>query len=33
MAYLVDLTARAARDPASLYLQIDAENSGAAMKW
>ncbi len=33
MAYLVDLTARAHRDLASLYLRITAENSDAALKW
>lgn len=33
MAYLVNLTARAERDLALLYLQINAEDSGAALKW
>jgi hypothetical protein len=33
MAYVVDLTARAERDFAALYLQINAENSDAALKW
>ena len=33
MAYLVDLTARAERDLALLYLQINAQDSGAALKW
>lgn len=33
MAYLVDLTARAERDFAFLYLQIKAEDSDAALKW
>ena len=33
MAYLVRLTARAERDFASLYQEIDAENSDAARKW
>lgn len=33
MAYLVSLTARAERDLARLYAQIDAEESDAALKW
>jgi plasmid stabilization system protein ParE len=33
MACLVNLTARAERDLALLYLQINAEDSGAALKW
>ncbi len=33
MAYLVNLTVRAQRDLAFLYLQIDAEDSDAALKW
>ncbi|MBI2685681.1 MAG: type II toxin-antitoxin system RelE/ParE family toxin [Acidobacteria bacterium] len=33
MAYLVNLTARAGRDLALLYVQIDAGDSGAAVKW
>ena len=33
MAYLVNLTARAERDLALLYLQINAEDSDAALKW
>jgi plasmid stabilization system protein ParE len=33
MAYLVNLTVRAERDLALLYLQIDAEDSDAALKW
>ena len=33
MAYVVKLTARAERDLALLYLQINAEDSGAALKW
>lgn len=33
MAFLVNLTARAERDLALLYLQINAEDSGAALKW
>lgn len=33
MAYLVDLSARAERDLALLYLQINAEDSDAALKW
>jgi plasmid stabilization system protein ParE len=33
MAYLVDITARAERDFASLYEEINAEQSGAALKW
>ena len=33
MAYVVDITARAERDLASIYLQINAENSDAALKW
>ncbi|MGH9627827.1 MAG: type II toxin-antitoxin system RelE/ParE family toxin [Bryobacteraceae bacterium] len=33
MAYLVKLTARAERDLALLYLEINAEDSNAALKW
>jgi plasmid stabilization system protein ParE len=33
MAYLVNITARAMRDLACLYEEIDAENSEAALKW
>ena len=33
MAYLVSFTLRAQRDLASLYREIDAARSGAAMKW
>ena len=33
MAYLVNLTARAQRDLAYLYRQINVENSIAALKW
>ena len=33
MAYLVKLTARAERDLALLYVQINAEDSDAAVKW
>ena len=33
MAYLVNLTARAGRDLAHLYQEINAENSDAALKW
>jgi toxin ParE1/3/4 len=33
MAYLVNLTARAERDFARLYEEINAENSDAALKW
>ena len=33
MAYLVNLTARAERDLALLYRQINAENFDAALKW
>ncbi len=33
MAYLVSLTARAERDLALLYVQINAEDSEAALKW
>jgi toxin ParE1/3/4 len=33
MAYLVNLTARAQRDLAHLYGQINAEHSDAALKW
>lgn len=33
MAYLVSLTERAQRDLTLLYLQIHAEDSGAALKW
>jgi toxin ParE1/3/4 len=33
MAYLVNLTDRAERDFASLYREIDAEGSDAALKW
>jgi toxin ParE1/3/4 len=33
MAYLVSLTARAERDLALLYVQINAKDSDAALKW
>ena len=33
MAYLVNITARAERDFASLYRKINAEESDAALKW
>lgn len=33
MAYLVNITFRAERDLAQLYRYINAENSGAALKW
>lgn len=33
MAYLVSFTARAERDFLSLYQEIDAENSDAALRW
>ncbi|MEO8659774.1 MAG: type II toxin-antitoxin system RelE/ParE family toxin [Bryobacteraceae bacterium] len=33
MAYLVNLTARAQRDLALLYVQLNAEDSVAALKW
>jgi toxin ParE1/3/4 len=33
MAYLVELTARAERDLALLYLQINAGDSNEALKW
>lgn len=33
MAYLVSITARAERDLARLYEDINAEYSGAALKW
>jgi len=33
MAYLVNLTGRAERDLAQLYLDIDAQHSDAALKW
>ena len=33
MAYLVNFTARAGRDLAHLYEEINAEHSGAALKW
>ena len=33
MAYLVNLTVRAQRDLAFLYLQSNAEDSDAALKW
>jgi len=33
MAYLVNLTVRAQRDLALLYLQINAEDSDAALQW
>ncbi|HEY3741929.1 MAG TPA: type II toxin-antitoxin system RelE/ParE family toxin [Bryobacteraceae bacterium] len=33
MAYLVNITARAERDLALLYGEIDAQNSDAALKW
>src|ERR1700733_3147983 len=33
MAYLVNITTRARRDLARLYREINADNSGAALKW
>jgi plasmid stabilization system protein ParE len=33
MAYLVNITSRAERDLAHLYEDINAEHSGAALKW
>jgi plasmid stabilization system protein ParE len=33
VAYLVNITARAARDLAALYGEIDAASSHAALKW
>ena len=33
IAYLVNLTARAERDLALLYVQINVEDSDAALKW
>ncbi|MGA2206398.1 MAG: type II toxin-antitoxin system RelE/ParE family toxin [Terracidiphilus sp.] len=33
MAYLVNITARAERDLAALYEEIDAENSASAQRW
>jgi len=33
MAYLVNLTARAERDLAHLFADINADHSGAALKW
>ena len=33
MAYLVNITARAARDLAQLYEEINAESSDASLKW
>jgi plasmid stabilization system protein ParE len=33
MAYLINLTSRARRDPAQLYSEIDAGSSDAALKW
>ncbi len=33
MAYLVNITTRAQRDLGRLYLQINADNSDAALKW
>ena len=33
MAYLVNITARAERDLALLYREINAEDSDAALKW
>src|SRR5438876_6998382 len=33
MAYLVNVVPRAERDLANLYEQIDAGNSGTALKW
>ncbi|MGD1098699.1 MAG: type II toxin-antitoxin system RelE/ParE family toxin [Bryobacteraceae bacterium] len=33
MAYLVNLTSRAARDLAHLYIEINARNSDAALTW
>jgi len=33
MAYLVNVTARAGRDLARLYREINAEQSDAALKW
>jgi plasmid stabilization system protein ParE len=33
MAYLVNITSRAERDLAQLYMQVNAEYSAAALKW
>jgi plasmid stabilization system protein ParE len=33
VAYLVNITARAERDLAALYHEIDGESSGAARRW
>lgn len=33
VAYLVNITSRAERDLVHLYEEIDAEHSGAALKW
>jgi toxin ParE1/3/4 len=33
MAYLINITSRAERDLADLYGEINAEHSGAALKW
>jgi plasmid stabilization system protein ParE len=33
MEYLVRITARAERDLSVLYVEIDTEHSGAALKW
>jgi plasmid stabilization system protein ParE len=33
MAYIVSTTSRAERDLADLYIEIDAENSSAALSW
>ncbi len=33
MAFVVNITTRAQRDLARLYRQINADNSGAALKW
>jgi toxin ParE1/3/4 len=33
MAYLVNITSRAERDLADLYVEVNAENSSAALKW
>jgi plasmid stabilization system protein ParE len=33
MAYLVNLTSRAQRDLARLYVEIDVQHSGTALKW
>jgi hypothetical protein len=33
MAYFVNITSRAERDLADLYLEVNAESSSAALKW